>query len=73
MRLVEIGLAVPREEIEALKMILRDGPCKMTEEQGKKVERRVNMDVELLVFGGMVLDCERLPWNDRGMCVRAED
>jgi hypothetical protein len=62
-RLIECGLPVEHEEIEALERVLSDGIWEMEDEESARLEKKVNMDVELLVFGGMELDCKRLPWN----------
>jgi hypothetical protein len=52
-------------KIESLERILRDGLWEMKDVESEKLERKVNVDIDLLVFGGMELDCERLPWNER--------
>ncbi|KAF1957204.1 hypothetical protein CC80DRAFT_547922 [Byssothecium circinans] len=41
-------------------------------EERKTIERRVNTDVEWLVFKGAELDCERLPWNLGSVAGEAE-
>lgn len=66
MKLIESGLPVGKREIEALERILRNGEngwWELGEEEREALEKKVCVDVELLVFGGMELDRERLPWN----------
>jgi len=67
-RLIEIGLPVKHREIEGLERVLREGSWEMGDEEDARLEKKVCLDVELLVFGAMELDCKRLPWNgDRGL------
>ena len=62
-RLIECGLPIQHREIQALELILRDGLWEMRDDESARLEKKVNLDVELLVFGSMDLDCEKLPWN----------
>ena len=54
MRLAESALGLSHRELVSL-------GCGQAERQ--QLEKRCNVDVEFLVFGGKDLDVARLPWN----------
>ncbi|KAF2643593.1 hypothetical protein P280DRAFT_515986 [Massarina eburnea CBS 473.64] len=74
LRLVEVGLGVAHRAVQGMPELEKVGECEKKQgekkavmvveaEERKTVERRVNTDVEWLIFKDAELDCERLPWN----------
>lgn len=64
LRLIEYGLpAASLRSVQVLDGLVQRAQLDMDARDWRSLQKRVNTDVEYLVFRGSELDCERLPWN----------